>query len=88
MSLSILLMFTISIIEVSLLQKFVFPLFIIFLVLLFLVPFIGVEVKGAKRWLSLYYFRLQPVELIKPFFCSCYCKDFIIKLKGEKINKL
>ena len=30
--------------------------------------FIGVEIKGAKRWLDLFVFRLQPIELIKPFF--------------------
>ena len=31
-------------------------------------PFVGVEVKGAKRWLDFYFFRLQPIELLKPFF--------------------
>ena len=31
-------------------------------------PFIGIEVKGAKRWLNFYLFRLQPIEFIKPFF--------------------
>ena len=38
------------------------------LILLILVHFIGVEIKGAKRWLDLIIFRLQPIELIKPFF--------------------
>ena len=33
-----------------------------------LVPFIGVEVKGAKRWLNFYIFRFQPIEFMKPFF--------------------
>jgi cell division protein FtsW len=32
------------------------------------VPIIGVEVKGAKRWIDLYFFRLQPIEILKPFF--------------------
>ena len=36
--------------------------------MLILVHFIGVEIKGAKRWLDLIIFRLQPIELIKPFF--------------------
>ena len=31
-------------------------------------PIIGVEVKGAKRWIDLYFFRLQPIEILKPFF--------------------
>ena len=33
-----------------------------------LVPIIGEEVKGAKRWLNLYFFKLQPIEILKPFF--------------------
>ena len=33
-----------------------------------LVPVIGVEVKGAKRWIDFYFFRIQPIELMKPFF--------------------
>jgi cell division protein FtsW len=43
--------------------------FIISLLLLFLVPFIGVEVKGAKRWLDIPLLpRFQPIEILKPFF--------------------
>jgi len=62
------LMFFISYINLIFLQKSIIPLFIFFFILLLLVPIIGVEVKGAKRWLSLYFFRLQPIELVKPFF--------------------
>ena len=36
--------------------------------LLLLVPIIGVEIKGAKRWIDFYFFRLQPIEILKPFF--------------------
>ena len=43
--------------------------FIIFLLLLFLVPLIGTEVKGAKRWLDVPLLpRFQPIEILKPFF--------------------
>jgi cell division protein FtsW len=43
-------------------------LFIISLILLLLVPFIGTEVKGAKRWLNLFFLpRFQPIEFVKPF---------------------
>jgi len=43
-------------------------LFFISLLFLFLVPIIGTEVNGAKRWLDLNFLpRFQPVELIKPF---------------------
>jgi len=38
------------------------------LLLLLLVPLIGVEVKGSKRWVDLYLLpRFQPIELVKPF---------------------
>ena len=66
--LSLILMIFISIIETSILKKFVIPLFLISFLFLALVPIIGVEVKGAKRWLDLYFFRLQPIEILKPFF--------------------
>tara|TARA_B100000242_G_C43053024_1_gene492128 strand:+ start:982 stop:2109 length:1128 start_codon:yes stop_codon:yes gene_type:complete len=65
---SLIIMVFLSIIETSLLKKFIIPLFTIFFIFLALVPFVGVEVKGAKRWLDFYFFRLQPIELLKPFF--------------------
>jgi len=44
-------------------------LFFITLVTLLLVPIIGVEVKGSKRWIDLFFLpRFQPIELLKPFF--------------------
>ena len=43
-------------------------LFFVTLFLLFLVPIIGVEVKGSKRWIDLFFLpRFQPIELLKPF---------------------
>ncbi len=44
-------------------------LFLIFLFFLFLVPFMGTEIKGSKRWIDFFFFpRFQPIELLKPFF--------------------
>jgi cell division protein FtsW len=72
---SLLIMFSLSFIEVNILNN------------LILVAFIGVEVKGAKRWLNIYIFRLQPVELIKPFFVLVVAKILTInKLKNLKIS--
>jgi len=43
-------------------------LFFISLFFLFLVPILGVEVKGSKRWLDLFFLpRFQPIEIVKPF---------------------
>ena len=66
--LALLIMITISILKTEFIVKIVIPLFIVSLILLALVPIIGVEVKGAKRWIEFYFFRLQPIELLKPFF--------------------
>ena len=57
--LALFIMLVISAIETSLLKKIVIPLFILSFLLLILVPIIGVEVKGAKRWLNLYLFRFN-----------------------------
>ena len=62
------LMIVISMLNTDLINKSLIPIFLFFLILLVLVPFFGVEVKGAKRWLTLYIFRFQPVEFVKPFF--------------------
>ena len=43
-------------------------LFFISLIFLFLVPIIGTEVNGSRRWLDLFFLpRFQPIELVKPF---------------------
>ena len=61
-------MILISIINTSALKRIIIPLFIVSFIFLALVPLMGVEVKGAKRWLDFYFFRLQPIEILKPFF--------------------
>ena len=82
-------MFIISAIETSLLKKIILPLFIFFLILLILVPIIGIEVKGAKRWLNLYFFRLQPIELLKPFFILTTVKILTLdKFRHSQIRYL
>ena len=43
-------------------------LFVICFIFLILVPVIGIEVKGSKRWLDFAFWpRFQPIELLKPF---------------------
>tara|TARA_B100000287_G_C20565696_1_gene754412 strand:+ start:59 stop:1198 length:1140 start_codon:yes stop_codon:yes gene_type:complete len=62
------LMIFISLLKNELVNKIILPCFLVFFVTLALVPLIGIEVKGAKRWLNLYFFNFQPIEFIKPFF--------------------
>jgi len=66
--LSLAVMFFISFIEIDFLKKIIAPIFVFLFIALVLVPLIGVEVKGSKRWLNLYFFRFQPIEFVKPFF--------------------
>jgi len=62
------LMIAISLFDTNLLNKILLPIFLVFFITMILVPFFGIEVKGAKRWLNFYIFRFQPIEFIKPFF--------------------
>ena len=84
---ALLIMFTISAITTSLLKKLVIPLFVISFMLLFLVPIIGVEIKGSKRWLNLYLFTLQPIELLKPFFILITAKILTLNTLQNSLIK-
>ena len=78
-----------SIIETDVLKRIILPLFIILFIFLALVPISGVEVKGAKRWLDFYFFRLQPIELLKPFFILATVRILTIeKLRNSQIKYL
>ena len=61
--------FTLSSIDQENLFKFAILFFLLSIITLILVPFIGIEVKGSKRWIDLNFLpRFQPIELVKPFF--------------------
>ena len=60
--------FILSSLDKEKLLKYSLIIFFISLIFLSLVPFIGIEVKGSKRWIDLYLLpRFQPIELVKPF---------------------
>ena len=66
--LGILVIFVFSSIDQNKLLKYSVVIFVFSLILLILVPLIGIEVKGSKRWIDLYFLpRFQPIELVKPF---------------------
>jgi cell division protein FtsW len=64
------------------LKKWAIPLFLFVLILLFLVPFIGVDAKGARSWFSLGPLNLQPAEFAK-LALIIYLAALIHK-KGER----
>jgi len=64
----IFIIFIFSSINSDQLIKYSIILFFISLISLFLVPIIGIEVKGSKRWIDLFFLpRFQPIEVLKPF---------------------
>ena len=71
---AIFLMILISCIQLDFFKKILVPIFIIILLSLVLVFFLGIEVKGSKRWLNLFFFRFQPIEVLKPFFILIIAK--------------
>ena len=65
----IFIIFIFSSLKTNQLFHYSYFLFFITLISLFLVPIIGVEVKGSKRWIDLFFLpRFQPIELLKPFY--------------------
>ncbi len=81
---SIALLVAISIQEKNNLTKLLPYLFIISLLVLSLVPLLGVEVKGSKRWIDFPFLpRFQPIELVKPLFIVFVAKIIIL---NEKTN--
>ena len=65
----LMIIFIISILEKKNLYKISIYIFLASLILLMLVPIIGIEVKGSKRWIDFFLLpRIQPIEFVKPFF--------------------
>jgi len=78
-SVSLLLIFVISIQEKDKLIKVLTYLFIVSIVLLFLTLITGVEIKGSRRWMSFDPFpRFQPVEMLKPLFIIFIAKIIVL----------
>ena len=83
-SVSLLLIFTISIQEKDKLIKVLTYLFIVSIVLLFLTLIVGVEIKGSRRWVGFDSFlRFQPVELLKPLFIIFVAKIMVLNEKTD-----
>ena len=71
-SLGTIVIFFLSSISQDKLLKFSQIIFLFSIIFLIMVPFIGIEVKGSKRWIDLNFLpRFQPIELVKPFLIIC-----------------
>src|SRR5687768_14433404 len=54
---------------------------VLFTGLLFLVPFLGVEVNGARRWIGIGFTQFQPSEFLKPMFIVSIA--WLLSLKSQ-----
>ncbi len=85
---SFILIFFISNLNKNNLIKYLPLLFIFSLLLLSLVPLLGVEVKGSKRWMDFPFLpRFQPVELVKPLFVVFIAKVIVLDNKANIYNR-
>ena len=81
-------MFFFSILEKNKLFVLSYIFFIIFLITLILVLFIGTEVKGSKRWLDFIFLpRFQPIELLKPFIIVMIATSLSFENKNYRFIK-
>ena len=85
----ILMFITISIafLNIKLIYKYAYLIFILSLLLLFSVELIGVFGKGATRWINIFGFSLQPSELVKIAIILALAR-FYHDLKFEEVKSI
>ncbi|PPR61759.1 MAG: putative lipid II flippase FtsW [Alphaproteobacteria bacterium MarineAlpha4_Bin2] len=66
-------------------RRFASVVFLAALVLLIATLFVGTEIKGAKRWISVSGFSLQPSEFVKPAVAVVCAWMFAARRLGEEI---
>ncbi len=81
------LIFIISLINLKYLYRYAYILFVLSLLLLGLVEILGTFGLGAKRWIYLYGFSIQPSELIKITLIVALAR-YYHDLKHEKISHI
>ncbi len=83
----LLLSIIIAFIDIRLIYKFSYFIFLLFFLLLLSVELFGVFGKGATRWISLFGFSLQPSELVKIGIILALAK-FYHDLKFDNVKKI
>ena len=63
---SLMIMFSVSILDNKNLKRFSLLLFFISVFLIFMTLLFGTEIKGARRWISIFGLSIQPSEFAKP----------------------
>ncbi len=66
-------------------HNFSYIIYIIVILLLIWVSFFGIKSSGSQRWMDVYFFVLQPSELMKIAIIMCLAK-YYHRLKIENVN--
>lgn len=84
LTIGITIMLLISLMTPEMIYRFALGGFVIFIILMLLVLFVGEEIKGAKRWISLGFIAIQPSEFIKPFFATVTAAILVNRYNNPK----
>ena len=84
--LSVFITLFLSLFDETLLKRYSYLLFGVSLILLILVPFMGFQTKGAKRWIYILGISIQPTEILKPTLIvfNAYLLEKFILYKEKK----
>ncbi len=79
--------FFFSKINMDFLKELKLPIYVISLILLLIVLVIGLETRGAVRWIDIFGVRLQFSEILKPFFALIFAAS-ITSMKNSSFKSL
>ena len=79
------LMIFVAFINIKLWHNFSYIVYFIVMLLLIYVSFFGIKSSGSQRWMDVYFFVLQPSELMKIAIIMCLAK-YYHRLKIENVN--
>ena len=86
-SIFFLLFIIISFIRIQFWYKSAYLFYFIVLILLFAVDVFGVTASGSKRWISLFFFNLQPSELMKVSLII-FLARYYYKIPSQNVNNI
>ena len=66
-------------------HTFGYLFYFLIIILLIYVSFFGLKASGSQRWMDLYFFVLQPSELMKIAVILCLAK-YYHRINNEKVN--
>jgi rod shape determining protein RodA len=79
------LMIFVAFFNIKLWHNFSYIIYFVVILLLIYVSFFGIKASGSQRWMNVYFFVLQPSELMKIAIIMCLAK-YYHRLKIENVN--